>query len=405
MSHFGLLFALCQLLLQSSPRVHVLVVPSWFPKDERDSAGVFFRDQAEALSCYGHRVGVIAQYPRSLKTLCLRWETLDQEYRDRLVVLRDYFWAALPKVPYGVFLLWRTAACSQFARYCSRFGRPDVLHAHSALYGGAIAVHLGRKFGIPVVVTEHSSAFALGLLSDWELSLARRALGAADACIAVSQSLKAELRLKLGVTLVHVVPNVVASRFMCTQRRTRGSSDSTRRILNIGSLDANKSQADLIRAFSFLVCRHSDLELWLVGDGPQRSALESLAAQFGVREKVVFFGNLPPHRIPDLVSDVDVLAVSSRYETFGLAAAEAMVLGKPVVSTRCGGPEDFVSPLAGVLTPVGSPMDLAIALEHVLESLGQYSASLISTEAILRFGGSSVAKRLTSIYEAVVEAC
>lgn len=387
--------------------MHILLIPSWFPKHRNDLAGVFFWDQAEALRQIGHEVGVLVQYPVGLKNSLKKRQKLTSGDVDGVVIYRNHFIAAIPKIPYGIYWLWKHAAYRQFTKYLARHGRPDVIHAHSALYGGAIAVRLGRKFGIPVVITEHSSAFALNLLSQWELRLAKAAFAAADECIAVSETLAGEVRRLLGdrEREILVVPNVVARRFLACQPKSHSGKGGKKIILNIGSLDVNKAQFDLIAAFAKVVRQNQNAELWLVGDGPERPRLETLSASLGLTNKVKFLGNMPPDKIPALLAEADLLAISSHYETFGVVAAEALVLGKPVVSTRCGGPNDIVTVRDGVLVPVNSSEQLGAAMEYVIQNPDAYDVADIASRARLRFDGATIARRLTDIYEALQLAC
>ncbi len=380
--------------------MHVLLIPSWFPKDAFDASGVFFLDQAAALARAGNRVGVLAQYPVSLKDILRMRPSLESAEVDGVSVRRTRFIAALPKIPYGTFLLWKRAAARQFTAYLCRYGRPDVIHAHSALYAGAIAVRLGQKFGIPVVVTEHSSAFALNLLTQWELRLARAAFVGADACVAVSGALAGEVRRLLGDPCreVSIVPNVVGRRFSARPASSRGKQSEINRVLSVGSLDVNKAHCDLIVAFAAMLRRISSAELWIIGDGPERSSLVALSASLGIADRIRFLGYRPPSELPGLIAEADLLAISSQYETFGVVAAEALVMGKPVVATRCGGPEEIVTERDGVLVPVNAPMELAVALEDVIRNLDSFDPGDIALRARDRFGEEAVARQLSRIY-------
>jgi glycosyltransferase involved in cell wall biosynthesis len=383
--------------------MHVLLIPSWFPRHRDDVAGIFFLDQAKALRRAGHQVGVLAQFPRRLTTILNRLPRTEDCFEDHVFISRVSFLAWLPKIPLGTFALWLRATIRQFIRYRRAHGTPDVIHAHSTLYGGAIAFHLGRRFGIPVVITEHSSSIARGQLRGWELRLVRRVVKNAGAFLAVSESTARDLQVLCGKHSreIKVVPNLVAERF--TNRAIDGQVASGRRlrILNVGSHDENKAQGILIKAFAATVLDKLQAELWLVGDGPKTPFLRSLAAGLGVADRVCMIGAVPPDSIPAVMSDCDLLVISSRYETFGVVAAEALVMGKPVVSTDCGGPREILLKGDGLLVPVDSPDDLGAAIANVLLNLGDYDPINIATRARARFSGGVIASELTDIYRSV----
>jgi glycosyltransferase involved in cell wall biosynthesis len=360
-------------------------------------------DQAKALGRAGHQVGVLAQFARSLTEILNQRPSLEDCAEDQVFISRESFTAWLPKIPLGTFYLWRRATARQFKRYCETRGKPDVIHAHSALYGGAIAVQLGRRFGIPVVLTEHSSSIAKGRLKDWELRMVQSVMHEVSAVLAVSEPMARDLHAlggKFSGTIT-VVPNVVASRFTERSVDERAESERRLRILNVGSHDDNKSQGHLITAFATVVLPQVQADLWLVGEGPETPFLRLLAGRLGVADRVRMMGPVRPDSIPALMSDCDLLVISSRYETFGVVAAEALVMGRPVVSTDCGGPRDIILEGDGLIVAVDSPHDLGAAIANTLLNLWDYDPIDIATRARARFNGGVIAAKLTDVYRAV----
>lgn len=201
---------------------------------------------------------------------------------------------------------------------------------------------------------------------------------------------------------IKVIPNVVSKRFFDTPVREYASPSSLR-ILSVGSLDTNKNQANLMRAYTRIVNEIADAELWIVGDGPERRNLEILAGELLKRGQVRLFGGLPPKNLPSVMSSANVVVISSNYETFGLVAAEALVLGKPVVSTRCGGPEDIVADYDGLLVPTDSHEKLAAAILHIYRNPCEFDSTGISKRAKIRFSGAMISSVLTGSYMEVLE--
>jgi glycosyltransferase involved in cell wall biosynthesis len=125
--------------------------------------------------------------------------------------------------------------------------------------------------------------------------------------------------------------------------------------------DANKRVSDLIRAVALLSPANPQLRLLVVGDGLQRPMLEELARSLCVQDKVLFAG----HRedVGNCYVSMDVFALVSRNEGFGLVAPEAMFCGLPVVATRVGGLVNIVRDgETGILIPPGDPWAIANAL-------------------------------------------
>lgn len=384
--------------------MHILFLPSWYPDSPEDVQGVFFRDQALALFNYGHDVGVIAPKLRSLKTLFERAKPSAPFYEldTGIPTYRKSLLAALPRVPFGNYLLFRRAARFLLQRYIEERGKPDVLHAHCAIFGGAIAVDLGREHGIPVVLTEHSSGFARNLFPGWQLNLARRGFAGACLLIAVSPALGTLLGERFSFTenQWHWVPNVVSNRFSDHQRL--GEKKSRTVFLNLALMTGNKGQSDLVEAFQRVVRSFPTAELWLAGDGPSRAALEKQVGELGISGNVHFLGMIHPEKVPVLLERADVMVISSHYETFGVVAAEALMAGMPVIATRCGGPECIVESGDGLLVPVKHPEALADAMREISETIDTFDSDSISTRARLRFSGTAVARQLTDKYSQAI---
>lgn len=383
--------------------MNILLLPSWYPVSPDDVSGVFFRDQALALLWYGHKVGVVAVGLRSLRTICRGSRKQSRTEDAGIPTYRDEVWAALPRVPYGNYWLWRRVARRLFSRYVREQGRPHVIHAHASIYAGAVAAELGLEYGIPVVLTEHSSGFARRSYKPWQWRLAASAAEGASRRIAVSPGL-GEL-LGRGLATKHKdwiwVPNVVAERFMRrNQRECEGRSSV--RFLNLALMTPNKGQIDLLIAFAQAFGGQSGFELWFGGDGPIRSQLEARTREFGLEGQVRFLGRVEPDAVPALLGEVDVMVIASHYETFGVVAAEALMAGRPVVATRCGGPECIVGEDDGLLVEPRAPDQLVQALHSISNRLDEFPPDALAQRARARFGGAAVAKELTAIYEDVI---
>lgn len=386
--------------------MHILILPSWYPKDADDVGGVFFRDQAMALKAYGHQVGVLAPALKSVRSLVNKSTNSKSvlfEVDNGIPTYRKETLALLPRVPFGNYYLLKRATNKLFKNYVKQHGMPDIIHAHAAILGGVLAIELGKKYQIPVVLTEHSSGFARGNYKAWQLKLASKAILDSQAKLAVSPSLGNVLSKHFphSVGEWQWIPNMVADRF--TQDMRSKSKVSPTIYLNLALMTPNKGQLDLIHAFSARVKGGLDAELWLAGDGPIRQKLERITVSLGIKERVKFLGMVNPKDVPNLFSEVDVLVVSSHYETFGVVAAEALMAGVPVIATKCGGPECIVTDGDGLLVEPKNPEELASAMLSLAENLGSYDRIAISKRAKERFSGEAIAKQLTSLYSETVK--
>lgn len=386
--------------------MHLLVLPSWYPASPDDIKGVFFRDQVLALHAEGYRVGVIAPMLKSLRAVYSRRNRSNSEnfeIDEGIPTYRMHQWALLPRVPFGNYFIWRSVANRLLDRYLAEQGRPDVIHAHSAIYAGAVAGEWRSTLKVPVVLTEHSTAYARSVFRPWQLRLARLAAIAADERISVSPPLGTLLEEQLGKNAGpwRWVPNVVAPRFHREQPLDLQSSREIR-LLNLALMSDKKGQSDLLKGFARAFPNPSSVELWIGGDGPIRGRLKEEARSLDIGRRVRFLGMVPPDEVPGLLGVVDLMVVSSHYETFGVVAAEALMAGVPVVATQCGGPEYIVRDGDGLLVPPRSPDKLALALKEAVEQLENFDRAAIAARAWARFSGPAVVGQLGQLYRDIL---
>ncbi|MDX5407742.1 MAG: glycosyltransferase [Chromatiaceae bacterium] len=383
--------------------MHILILPSWYPTNKDDIAGVFFREQAQAIQNAGHQVGVIAYTMLHIKD-ARRFIFSKPGYRfenDNGVLTyrftaRNYF----PKL-YRCYLKTLVShALSLFERYITEHGRPDIIHVHSLLDAGAIAVAIKAKYGIPYVVTEHRSCFAMGKLSAAQVTLAKAATGDAAMRIAVSQPFATALTKMLGEDMPwQIIPNIVEEAFFQSALTTQNH----RCFISVCLLHHNKRLDILLQAFKLVKAVLPDVTLRIGGDGPEMAYLKTLAKQLNISAAVEFLGSLNRGEVIQYVSNSSCLVSCSEHETFGVVVAEALALGKPVVATRSGGPEDIVSNGSGLLVEVNDVDALANAMLNILDDYQQYDAAQIRQRCQQRFSAQAVTGRIIDSYTKVLE--
>lgn len=387
--------------------MHVLIIPSWYPNYPGHIQGCYFRQQALALKRYGHQVGVIdvkLRLPRSWKLLFNGFFGNSSEIDEGLLTYRfcgiDWF----RRIPRLRRWLWLHHGKKMIDRYVSQNGKPDIIHAHAMLNGGVLAKAVSERFAIPFVVTEHSSAFARGLVNQNQTELARGVATSAARRFAVSGEFCKLLVSHLGAVALpwEEIPNVVDREFIDTELLTRDIVTEPFVFLNVAFLTKNKGIDNLVAAFERAFRNDPGIILKIGGDGAERPRLEAMAAELGVADRVQFLGMLSRDQVREEMTNADVFVLSSHHETFGVVVIEALAMGKPVIATRCGGPESIVREQDGFLIPKDDVPALATAMKEMRSVYDSYDAAEIRAACNARYSESAIAEKLSTVYSEVL---
>jgi glycosyltransferase involved in cell wall biosynthesis len=274
----------------------------------------------------------------------------------------------IPKIGMASAPLALFAAClPRLRRQIAAGGDFDLIDAHYFYPDGVAAVLLGRALGRPVVVTARGSD--LNLIAEhrvprrWIRWAAARAAG----LVAVSRGLGDRLCslgvapervrvLRNGVDLAQFHPGERAA-----ARRRQGFTRPT--LIAIGNLVALKRHRLMVEALALL----PEADLVIVGDGPERRAIEATAAARGVAGRVRLLGRLPQAELPEIYAAADLLLLVSTHEGWPNVLLESMACGTPVVVSELAGIGDIVAaPAAGRIVCEPTPARLAAAIRGLL---------------------------------------
>jgi len=127
-----------------------------------------------------------------------------------------------------------------------------------------------------------------------------------------------------------------------------------------------------------------------------------MATDLGVRDSVTFHGRIEREDIVQLLHRSHLFVLPSLFENFSVATAEAIATGTPVVATRCGGPEDFVTDEVGLTVPPGDVTALTEAINWMLDHCREFDPAALSAYARARFSHEAVGRQLHEVYQDAV---
>ena len=390
--------------------MRLLTFSTLYPSSVRPSHGIFVETRLRHLLASGSVQSVVmAPVPwvplshQGVGHYRAFARTPRQERLHDIEVLHPRY-PLLPKVGMSTAPFLLAAGCARsLHKVLERGYEFDVIDAHYFYPAGVAAILLGRHFGKPVVITARGSD--INLIAQYTIPrkfiiwAARRAAAVA----AVSQALKYSLeQLGVDAAKVCVLRNGVdADAFRPLDRdveRARLGIDG-RLLISVGNLVELKGNELAIRSLKSL----PDASLFLIGDGPDRRRLESIARETGVGERVRFIGTVAQKDLPRYYSAADALVLASSREGWPNVLLEAMACGTPVVAARVGGtPEVVTSPVAGVLFEPRTVQALTSALQELFGSPPRREDTRHYAEG---FGWNETTLGLRTLFRRVVEPC
>ncbi|WP_440952861.1 glycosyltransferase family 4 protein [Methanococcoides sp. FTZ1] len=278
----------------------------------------------------------------------------------------------------------------------------DIIHAHFTWPSGAVAVEVKKSSGVPVVITEHTSAtFKKAIdqkdpvfIRSWQMS---------DAIIRVRGgdiSLMGDVGVDLGK--VHHIPNGYdREKFHHLDKRLcrdkLGLPKDKKIILNVGNLYGEiKGHTYLIEAMEKVVSKRDDVVCYIVGDGILREKLETQISSSNLKDHVKIVGLKPHHEVPIWMNACDVFVLPSLNEGNPTVLVECLGCGRPFVGTGVGGvPEIITSDDLGFLVKPGDSTELADKISLSLEV--NWDENRIIDHA-QRYSWENIAEQISDVY-------
>lgn len=283
------------------------------------------------------------------------------------------------------------------------FGKPNIIHANVIRQAGILALFLNIFAGIPYVLTEHSSQFSDHYSSNFYKFLCQKILHRARKILPVSHSLETQMRDLYQENKYQVVPNVVDASVFISNHVSK-KQRSIKKILHVSLLnDEQKNVSGIIKAINELLNNRTDFEMHIVGDGPDRVKLEELASDLKLLNKYIFFHGLvnDPKKMNNLMQNSDFFILNSPCETFAIVCIEALSSGIPVISTRCGGPAEYITDEYGILIEPGNNVELVNAINYMLDNSTKYDPEKLHKYVEDKFSYDAVGRMFYKIYQSV----
>jgi glycosyltransferase involved in cell wall biosynthesis len=419
--------------------MHILIIPSeeYIPK-HLPLAGIFQHDQAKILQQNGHQVGALSftfkysvssllnvligrktkhtkalnfgsSFQLLIKKILLPYSsTFIFETIDNISVVRcdGFWWFKKNNRPLSSYEMWLKYGQFTLKYYIQKFGKPDIIHTHNMIYAGICFSELSEKFNVPIVITEHSTEFALKEQTKDISKKINTLLKHHDSkLLAVSPKLIELLNLKFfnsKQSKIEWLPNVLDTRFEESVKFKSEYNIEKVRFFNLANLIPVKGQKELISAFAKAFKYFDDVELLIAGNGVLKVELEKLIDELELNDKVKLIGLINRDEVIKQLDNCDVFVLPSYYETFGVVLIEALSRGVPVISTFCDGPECIVNKSNGILVQPKNVDELAQALVKMYHEHNNYNKEQLREDVIKLYGKEVFYQRVMEIYKSAL---
>lgn len=382
--------------------MHILIVPSAYPTIENPLSSIFYKEQSVAIREVGNKVGVIFSETRNLTKLNINnikknhfQTSVGKE--DGLLTYRKHGWNIFTMRGSIGVQFWIYQVEKLFEEYIVKEGKPDIIHAHCALFGGVAAIRIKEKYNIPVVITEHSSSILNGFVRSHEKDIVMEAYNKADALISVGRSLGAAMS-NYTDKRIKIIPNIVdIKKFNLNSKKNKKEF----KFISICNLKENKGVKELIDAFYKCFKDKLEVKLEIIGEGVEREALLNQIVDLNLSNQVELVGAIGRDKIRKYLDNADAFVLPSKYETFGIAYIEALACGLPIIATKCGGPEDFFVEDLGYMIEVDNEAQLVKAMKDMVLNLNNFNPQKISEYISSKFSKEIIVNDIQKVYNEI----
>jgi glycosyltransferase involved in cell wall biosynthesis len=384
-------------------RLKILYFASWYPNKYNNVLGSFIRNKAQAVSALNDVAVIYAMKDPKAKDV-FDIESLDD---GSIFTVKVYFRTSsnplLDALLYNIrFLHAYYLAWKLIKQY---WGTPDLIHVNVVDRAGVPALIFKWLRKIPYVITEHSTpdvAYTKGehlkplFPKRWLKNLIWRYSSGGSVDSAISLKFLEKIGISSKICVIPNVVDIVPSKLS----KPKPSNKTTKKIgLHISILNERKNVRDIIKAIAQVSASRKDFEIHIIGEGEHKIHLIELAKELNILNHTVFFhGYVTDEHKLEFIAQSDFHILNSDEEGFSVVTAESLCYGIPVITTDCGGPEDFVTENNGIIIKRRDLDGLTNAIERMLDTAQKYDHKKISKEACARFAPEVVARQTFEMY-------
>lgn len=294
----------------------------------------------------------------------------------------------------------------------------DIIHSHTPFTLGLLALFLAKQHHLPLVHTYHTlfteyvhyMPFSKSLGVYLSKNASRRYCQSCDLVVVPSEAMRLELQ-DYGVTQeIDIIPTGVSQQFAqqgdpLNIRKKHNIPDNIDIIAYAGRVAREKNIEFLLKVYKEILKVRSHILFAIIGDGPHRPHIERLAAEMGIKHKIIFTGYIADKvELASWYKASSAFVFSSLTETQGLVILEAMSAGTPVVAVSAMGIKDIIQENLGGFASRLDVSEFSLKLMRLLSSKELRAQKSIEAKALAeRLSMKNMAERLARNYQRFVD--
>lgn len=377
----------------------VLIIPAWYPSGADKLMGQYHKEFAEALNKYNIDTNILfIQRERLSEPLKFLFKKKKQVIKENNYNTYLYSMLDTGKIDYNWQIKRYVKKLDKaFKDYLRTNEKPDVLHAMVTIPSGYATCILGKKYGIPVVATEHGSLVERFFKNEKYKKYGEYVLQ--NSLYSTVSNFTRELVLKY-TDECFILPNQVNVELF--HSNIKRHIDGTFNLVSLCALREGKRLDIAFKAIKILRDSGLDIHYDIIGDGFFEGYYKSECHDEGLDDCVSFLGRKNKEEAAKIFESEHALIISSELESFAIPGVEAMAAGMPVISTTCKGPEEYMNSKTGVLCNVNDPQDMARAIKYVYDHYDEYDKKELVRQA-KEYDESHVVNTAKKIYMTAIK--
>ncbi len=382
----------------------VLHIASWYPNKQFPYEGDFVQRHLKA---------VAGQWPTNVLYIkknnahSIFKHTVSSEKKENLTETIFEYGSLATGIPvldsFFSILRYQKLVFYFLRNYIKENGKPNVIHVHVAMPAGVAALAIKKTWGIPYVITEHSTMYHKDAIENldsrpflWRFML-KKVLQNANMLLPVTDNLGRIMNQIAPATPYCVISNVVdTSLFHLSPMKFHGLF----KMIHVSGFTYQKNVEGIINAL-FLVNQNFDnWQFTFAGYADEK--IKKMTTLLGLNEKIKWTGEVVYSEIAELMRANDCLVMFSRFENQPCVILEALCCGLPVITTKKGGISECINEENGLFTTSEDTLQLSKIIIQLKETYQKYNREKIAQQAMAKYNYEIIAAKIISVYSIVL---